>query len=107
MYSQWARQKKRKKGEKKEKKPPPPSEMGKKDIKNYFNLASIFPQKLSAKYFSSIKNKENPITYFFFFTSSVVSDGLSTAVVTTLFAASIKVTYKLLSQGRKETSIQD
>lgn len=40
--------------------------MGKKDIKNYFNLASIFPQKLSAKYFSSIKNKENPITYFFF-----------------------------------------
>ena len=51
---------------KKKGKKSPPSEMGKKDIKNYFNLASIFPQKLSAKYFSSIKNKENPITYFFF-----------------------------------------
>lgn len=40
----------------------------------------------------------------FFFTSSAASESLSTAVVTTLFAASIKVTYKL---GQKEMSIPD
>lgn len=44
---------------------------------------------------------------FLIFTSCVATDGLSAAVVTTLFAASIKVTYKLLSQGQEEMSIQD
>lgn len=54
----------------------------------------------------SIKNKVNLIRYSssFFFTSFAASESLSTAVVTTLFAASIKVTYKL---GQKEMSIPD
>lgn len=90
-----------------EKKNPPPSKTEENKIKNYFNPTSIFSQQLSAKYFFTIRNKENPITYFLFFTGAVASDGLSTAVVTTLFAASIKVTYKLFSQGLKEMSIRD
>lgn len=46
----------------------------------------------------SIKNKKK------LFSSSAASESLSTAMVTTLFAASIKVTYKL---GQKEMSIPD
>lgn len=44
---------------------------------------------------------------FLIFTSFVASDGLSKTLVTTLFGASIKVIYRLLSQGWKEMSIHN
>lgn len=81
--------------------------MGKKDIKNDFNLTSIFFSIVFCKVVVLQREYRESYYIFLIFTGSVASDGLSTAVVTPLFTASIKVTYKLLSQGWQETSIQD
>lgn len=97
--------------ETKQNKPPPPSDGNakkEKDLKNDFEFRLNFPinSRPHSKAHPTAPKRILLLLYLFIlpFTST---DGPSTTVVSALFVVSIKVTYKLLSQGLQDTSIKD